>query len=181
MHPPPAKTKQNSSLGTGLHKTLASIKYLLFAVNLFVVDTYWIHVGDLRSVVIRTSLSYILSSGAFIDSLLKAFHCDSPKHKQLTCVVLMASLTTYDVYYGEGETNEEEGEESADKSNVKVCSEFYLLKWTGVVWYKSFLVRIVSTESSNEVWIDLYSFVIRINLIPCFLYFCCTFMDSPGM
>ncbi|XP_071955105.1 nucleolar protein 9-like [Antedon mediterranea] len=46
-----------------------------------------------------------IKQNEFIEGLLTAFHCYDPKSKQTSCITLLCSLKTYDVYYG---TNEEE-------------------------------------------------------------------------
>ena len=44
-------------------------------------------------------------------ALMKAFHCCEPKERVSTCVPLIASLTTYEVYFGEDEEGEKEDED----------------------------------------------------------------------
>lgn len=60
-----------------------------------------------------------------LQSLLKAFHCYTPVERQMKCVQLIASLTTYEVFYGSTEdADEDEKRESTEKSkSLPVLSE----------------------------------------------------------
>ena len=54
-------------------------------------------------------------------ALMKAFHCFEPKERVSSCVPLMASLTTYEVYFGEEEEGEKEGgDEGTPESKVSL-------------------------------------------------------------
>ncbi|XP_072049550.1 nucleolar protein 9-like [Amphiura filiformis] len=68
--------------------------------------------------------------GALMVALLKAFHCDAPKERQPTCVVLIASLTTYEIYFGE-DTKEDEGDKEGDKSQTKSSKKSLTINFHG--------------------------------------------------
>lgn len=72
-------------------------------------------------VVIRmaeTAVRFEIKQKKIIKALLQAFHCEG-KEKQSSAVVLISSLTTYDIFFGS-----KQGEKDDDENNnaSEVCS-----------------------------------------------------------
>ena len=73
-------------------------------------------------VVIRmaeTAVRFEIKQKKIIKALLQAFHCEG-KDKQPSAVVLISSLTTYDIFFGSKRSEKEDDDEN--NYALEVCS-----------------------------------------------------------
>lgn len=61
----------------------------------------------------ETAVRFSVKQKKILKALLQAFHCQE-KDEQFSAVVLISSLTTYDIFFG----TKEDGEESRNTSEV---------------------------------------------------------------
>ena len=61
----------------------------------------------------ETAVRFSVKQKKILKTLLQAFHCQE-KDEQFSTVVLISSLTTYDIFFG----TKEDGEESRNTSEV---------------------------------------------------------------
>ena len=84
---------------------------------------------------------YYLTSGQLMLALMRGFHCCEPKQRQPSCVALMVTMTTYDVYFDvkeEDESKEEdetkEGEDTSDKVGLHLGIIIFRFEFSHQLW-----------------------------------------------
>lgn len=70
----------------------------------------------------ETAVRFSVKQKKTLKALLQAFHCRE-KEDQLSAVVLISSLTTYDIFFGTKENEKEDGDESRNTSEVSWISK----------------------------------------------------------
>ena len=73
----------------------------------------------------ETAVRFEIKQKKILKALLQAFHCDG-KDKQSSAVVLISSLTTYDIFFA-SKPNEKDNDEHDNASEVNRVSQYNFL------------------------------------------------------
>ena len=66
----------------------------------------------------ETAVRFSVKQRKILKALLQAFHCQEKDEQLSAVVVLISSLTTYDIFFGTKENGKEDGDESRNTSEV---------------------------------------------------------------
>lgn len=66
----------------------------------------------------ETAVRFSVKQKKILKALLQAFHCQEKDEQLSAVVVLISSLTTYDIFFGTKENGKEDGDESRNTSEV---------------------------------------------------------------